>query len=167
VNHRYPANVLLTHDPACTPTACRPTCPTTVIARSRRPGGPLVDARRVFYCPKAGRRDRDAGCEQLPRRPLDLFPQAVRRGRRPPAAANAHPTVKPLALMRWLVRLVTPLDGLILDPFCGSGSTGAAAILEQRRFLGIERELDYVTIARTRISHWADHADDPPHDMPT
>jgi site-specific DNA-methyltransferase (adenine-specific) len=127
----------------------------------------LVDARRVFYCPKAGRRERDAGCEQLPRRPLDLFPQAVRRGRRPPAAANAHPTVKPLALMRWLVRLVTPLDGLILDPFCGSGSTGAAAILEQRRFLGIERELDYVTIARTRISHWADHADDPPHDMPT
>jgi site-specific DNA-methyltransferase (adenine-specific) len=166
VNRRYPANVLLAHHPQCTPVACRPTCPTTVIGHSRRPGGPLVDASRVFYCPKAGRSERDAGCEQLPRRPLDLFPQAVRRGRRPPAAANAHPTVKPLAVMRWLVRLVTPLDGLVLDPFCGSGSTGAAAILEGRRFLGIEREPDYVTIARARINHWAEHQADPSRDMP-
>ena len=57
--------------------------------------------------------------------------------------------------MRWLVRLLTPPGGLVLDPFAGSGSTGAAALLEGARFLGIEREADYVPIARARIKHWA------------
>jgi DNA modification methylase len=61
--------------------------------------------------------------------------------------------VKPVALMRWLVRLVTPPDGLVLDPFTGSGTTGIAATLEGRRFLGIEREAEYVEIARARIAH--------------
>jgi DNA modification methylase len=63
--------------------------------------------------------------------------------------------VKPLALMRWLCRLVTPPGGTILDPFCGSGSTGCAAVLEGFRFLGIEREPEYVAIAERRIAHWA------------
>jgi DNA modification methylase len=62
--------------------------------------------------------------------------------------------VKPLALMRWLCRLVTPPGGTILDPFCGSGSTGCAAVLEGFRFLGIEREAEYVAIAERRIAHW-------------
>jgi DNA modification methylase len=70
-----------------------------------------------------------------------------------PHRANNHPCVKPVALMRWLVRLVTPPDGLVLDPFCGSGTTGIAATLEGRRFLGIEREAEYVDIARARIAH--------------
>lgn len=65
-----------------------------------------------------------------------------------------HPTVKPIALMRWLCRLVTPKDGLILDPFCGSGSTGCAAVAEGFRFIGIEREAEYVAIAERRIDHW-------------
>jgi site-specific DNA-methyltransferase (adenine-specific) len=69
--------------------------------------------------------------------------------------ANIHPTVKPIELMRWLVRLLTPPGGLVLDPFAGSGSTGAAAVLEGARFIGIEREHDYVPIARARIKHWA------------
>lgn len=70
---------------------------------------------------------------------------------RPP---NTHPTVKPLALMRWLVRLVTPGAGRLLDPFCGSGSTDCAAVLEGRRFLGIELDAGYAEIARARIAHW-------------
>jgi site-specific DNA-methyltransferase (adenine-specific) len=53
--------------------------------------------------------------------------------------------------MRWLVRLVTPPGGLVLDPFTGSGTTGIAALQEQRRFIGIEREPEYVALARTRI----------------
>jgi site-specific DNA-methyltransferase (adenine-specific) len=69
--------------------------------------------------------------------------------------ANIHPTVKPIELMRWLVRLLTPPGGLVLDPFTGSGTTGAATVLEGARFLGIEREDDYVPIARARIAYWA------------
>jgi site-specific DNA-methyltransferase (adenine-specific) len=57
--------------------------------------------------------------------------------------------------MRWLVRLLTPKGGLVLDPFAGSGSTGAAAVLEGARFHGIEREAAYVPIARARIKHRA------------
>ncbi len=71
-------------------------------------------------------------------------------------ARNVHPTVKPLALMRWLVRLVTPPGGLVLDPFAGSGTTGIACIQEQLRFIGIEREAEYVQIAEARIAATAE-----------
>jgi len=64
---------------------------------------------------------------------------------------NIHPTVKPTALMQYLCRLVTPPNGVVLDPFMGSGSTGKAAKLEGVNFLGIEREHDYLKIARARI----------------
>ncbi len=57
--------------------------------------------------------------------------------------------------MRWLTRLTNPPGGTILDPFAGTGSTGAAAMLEDARFIGIEREPDYVPIARARIKYWA------------
>jgi DNA modification methylase len=67
---------------------------------------------------------------------------------------NAHPTVKPIALMRWLVRLVTPPGGLVLDPFAGSGTTGIACALEGLSFIGVEREADYVAIARARMRWW-------------
>ena len=69
-----------------------------------------------------------------------------------PVVRNHHPTVKPVDLMRWLVRLVTPPGGVVLDPFTGSGTTGVAARNEGFRFIGIEREAAYVEIARRRIS---------------
>jgi site-specific DNA-methyltransferase (adenine-specific) len=72
-------------------------------------------------------------------------------GERHYAGRNSHPTVKPVDLMRWLCRLVTPKGGLILDPFTGSGSTGVAALAEGFRFVGIEREAEYVDLARRRI----------------
>lgn len=67
---------------------------------------------------------------------------------------NTHPTVKPITLMRWLCRLVTPLGGIVLDPFMGSGSTGLAALVEGMGFLGIEAERDYYELAlrRTRAA---------------
>ena len=74
-----------------------------------------------------------------------------------PEVANNHPTVKPIDLMRWLVRLVTPPGGLVLDPFVGSGTTGCAAILEGFDFIGIERDAEYVKIAQARIAFWAAH----------
>jgi len=69
---------------------------------------------------------------------------------------NGHPTVKPLALMRYLLRLTkTPTGGVVLDPFMGSGTTGMAAALEGRDFIGIELEQDSYDIAEARIA-WAD-----------
>lgn len=90
-------------------------------------------AARFFYCAKASKCDRDEGLE----------------GR------NYHPTVKPTALMRYLVRLVTPPGGIVLDPFMGSGSTGKAAMLEGFRFVGIDMTPEYVEIAQARIQHAA------------
>ena len=69
---------------------------------------------------------------------------------------NFHPTVKPVALMEYLVRLVTPVDGLVLDPFLGSGTTGVAAIKNDFHFIGIEREAEYIPIAEARMTHAKD-----------
>jgi site-specific DNA-methyltransferase (adenine-specific) len=88
--------------------------------------GDSGSAARFFYCAKASRADRGGD--------------------------NKHPTVKPTALMRYLCRLVTPPGGVVLDPFTGSGSTGKAAVAEGFRFVGIEREAEYVEIARARIA---------------
>jgi site-specific DNA-methyltransferase (adenine-specific) len=67
---------------------------------------------------------------------------------------NNHPTVKPISLMRYLCRLVTPKGGTVLDPFLGSGTTGIGAIMEGFGFVGIEKEKDYIKIAEARMSHW-------------
>jgi site-specific DNA-methyltransferase (adenine-specific) len=66
---------------------------------------------------------------------------------------NNHPTVKPIALMRYLCRLVTPPGGIVLDPFMGSGTTGKAALLEGFSFIGIERDPKYFEIAQARVNN--------------
>jgi site-specific DNA-methyltransferase (adenine-specific) len=71
------------------------------------------------------------------------------------SARNNHPTVKPISLLRWLVKLVTPPGGIILDPFAGSGTTGCAAALEGFDSALIEREAEYIPIIEARIAHWA------------
>jgi site-specific DNA-methyltransferase (adenine-specific) len=101
-------------------------------------------AARFFYCAKASHRDRNEGIE---------IPSRRDRGFGPEVQGNFHPTVKPTDLMRYLCRLVTPPDGVVLDPFMGSGSTGKAALLEGFRFIGIELSADYVDIARARMEH--------------
>jgi len=70
---------------------------------------------------------------------------------KPVPQRNHHPTVKPTDLMRYLCRLVTPPSGIVLDPFMGSGSTGKAAMMEGFAFVGIEREAEYIDIAKARI----------------
>ncbi len=144
---RWPAHLLLSHSLRCTPDRCQQGCPI----------GMLGEPHRFFYCAKPNRRERNIGCERLPRRTTQTFQIGAHNERKARArpVPNIHPTVKPIELMRWLVRLLTPLDGLVLDPFTGSGTTGIAAILEDARFLGIEREDDYLPIARARIGHWA------------
>jgi site-specific DNA-methyltransferase (adenine-specific) len=158
VEGRHPANVVADHADACTSTACTPDCPRALInATASRTAAFRRAPSRLFYCPKASSAERDAGCEHLPEAALEVFEQT----HGPRAARNPHPTVKPLALMRWLVRLVTPAGGIVLDPFCGSGTTGAATVLERRRFIGIEREPAYAEIARTRVAHWSDRVERP------
>jgi site-specific DNA-methyltransferase (adenine-specific) len=87
--------------------------------------GDSGSAARFFYCPKANKKDREEG--------------------------NNHPTVKPTDLMAYLVRLVTPPGGTVLDPFMGSGSTGKAAVGLGFDFVGIERDPAYFEIARERV----------------
>ncbi|MGN6217352.1 MAG: DNA-methyltransferase [Solirubrobacterales bacterium] len=162
VNGRHPANVLFSHEPACREGRCASGCAAALIdtqANRRRGSGTSVAPSRIFYCPKVSRAERDAGCDHLPQHVLDHFPSAG-GGKAGKTARNPHPTVKPLALMRWLVRLACPPGGLVLDPTCGSGSTGAAALLEGRRFLGIELDPTYMEVAAARIAHWA--PEDPP-----
>jgi DNA modification methylase len=91
-------------------------------------------ASRFFYVAKASARERSAGL--------------------PLGERNTHPTVKPIELMRWLCRLVTPPGGVVLDPFMGSGTTGCAAALEGFRFIGIEQDEESVRTAIARIEHW-------------
>ena len=147
----WPANLALSHAQTCTDATCIPECPLPLLDRSRPHNRPS----RLFFCAKTSRREREAGCEQLPARAVRLY-----NGHHHPlrVVANLHPTVKPIDLMRWLVRLVTPPGGLVLDPFTGSGTTGAAAVLEDRLFLGVEREAKYVDIACARIAHWTRNA---------
>jgi len=125
--------------------------------------GPVYDdglntsAARFFYCAKTSKRDRNEG--------LDEF-EEVRdhdgradggvggdnpRNRTNNSKLNHHPTVKPTSLMQYLVRLVTPPNGIVLDPFMGSGSTGKACAYEGFDFIGIDMTPEYVEIARARI----------------
>jgi site-specific DNA-methyltransferase (adenine-specific) len=111
-------------------------------------------AARFFYCAKASKADRDEGCDGLAAKARPTMGSGI--GGQPdqsrPNNRNTHPTVKPTDLMRYLCRLVTPPGGVVLDPFTGSGSTGKGATLEGFRFIGIEREAEYVEIAKARIA---------------
>lgn len=128
-----------------------------------QPRGDSGSAARFFYCAKASKRDRDEGCEGLEEqeasdydhRPSGDFAERMNRIRPEVVRRNHHPTVKPTDLMRYLCRLITPPDGLVFDPFTGSGSTGKAAMLEGFRFVGAELSPEYIEIARARIGHAA------------
>jgi DNA modification methylase len=120
-------------------------------------------AARFFYCAKASKRDREEGLEAFDAvsRPNGNKwtdqDYRVTKGERPASAEsgprkNLHPTVKPTDLMRYLCRLVTPPGGLVLDPFCGSGSTGKAALLEGFRFIGVEKDEASAETARARCA---------------
>ena len=137
---RWPANILLD--------------PSAGAALDLQAG---FEASRFFYEGKASREEREAGL-------VGLEARAVGDGRETPIdnpyqrgetkRQNVHPTVKPIAVMRWLCKLITPPGGVILDPFCGSGTTGCAAAQLGFEFVGIEREPEYAEIARARIAHW-------------
>lgn len=121
-------------------------------------------AARFFYCAKVSKAERDEGMERF----LPFSASDMTGGRKEDSAGindpragagrtggakNNHPTVKPVELMRYLCRLVTPENGVVLDPFMGSGSTGKAALLEDFGFIGIELDPDHLVTAAARIGH--------------
>jgi site-specific DNA-methyltransferase (adenine-specific) len=116
-------------------------------------------ASRYFYHAKASKKDRDEGLEDFELR--EAFGKTGSGKRLTVGGSkdielprqNPHPTVKATQLMRYLVKLVTPQGGLVLDPFMGSGSTGKACMLEGMRFIGMELSEEYVKIAEARIEH--------------
>ena len=120
-------------------------------------------ASRFFYVAKASKRDRNEGLDELPNQLKQTQMRSANGtgdknfegGFNDTIQKNIHPTVKPTDLMRYLIKLVTPAGGLVLDPFTGSGSTGKAALLDGFRFIGIELTEDYLPIIEGRLQ-WAE-----------
>jgi len=128
-------------------------------------------ASRFFYVAKASKRDRNEGLDSIEGKEIGAKGNGLARTCNTcgatvldgcecadrtfsnPVRQNFHPTVKPTALMQYLIRLVTPENGVVLDPFCGSGSTGKATILEDKNFIGIEMTNDYLPIIIGRLQH--------------
>jgi DNA modification methylase len=133
---RWPANVLFDEDAASV----------------------LGEPSRFFYVAKASKAERNRGCEGMPEKETHRLGSGVGRtdgansdNTRPAFDKNHHPTVKPIKLMEYLITLITPPNGTILDPFMGSGSTGVAARNLNRNFIGIERDPEYMEIAKRRV----------------
>jgi site-specific DNA-methyltransferase (adenine-specific) len=143
---RWPANVILDEEAAA------------ALDAQSGVGG----ASRFFYTAKASRSEREAGLgwhEKTKFRNMNgqqrkdgTFQEWVPE---PTERANHHPTVKPIALMRYMIRLVAPRGAVVLDPFMGSGSTGCAAMVEGMQFVGIDITPEYVDIARRRLAWWS------------
>jgi site-specific DNA-methyltransferase (adenine-specific) len=125
-------------------------------------GAALGTPSKFFYSAKTSKAEREHGCAGLPAKQQDEGREEDATGANNPRnrggeqRRNHHPTVKPVALMEWLVRLVTPPGGWVLDPFLGSGTTGMACKRLGFGFVGVEREPEYVAIAKARISAAAD-----------
>jgi len=109
-------------------------------------------ASRFFYCAKASSSERNNGCDELEEQVL--VRQGLAGEHKNPTHKNNHPTVKPLKLMQYLVRLVTRKGGVVLDPFMGSGTTAVACKFEEMNFIGFERENDYANIAKERVENY-------------
>ena len=128
--------------------------------------GDSGSAARFFYCAKASKRDRNEGLDGFEAKETFALNAGGREKKTAQGdwdnvtkrwisqpKANHHPTVKPTSLMQYLVRLVTPPNGIVLDPFMGSGSTGKACAYEGFDFIGIDQSAEYVEIARARIEY--------------
>ena len=152
---RWPANVVLSHSLFCTDDACDPSCAVALLdAQSgERPGGSRP-ARRGGIGYHGGNGTNDGQTIRYDSGGASRF-YYVAKASRKERRGSSHPTVKPVALMRYLIRLVTPPGGTILDPFAGSGTTGEAALLEGFAAVLIEREAEYVAdiYARLGIAH--------------
>jgi len=124
--------------------------------------GDSGSAARYFYCAKPSPKERNLGMEGFEKKQIERLQQLpdgfissygnIRN--KPLPQANTHLTVKPISLLKYLIRLITPPNGVVLDPFCGSGTTICAAILENKNYIGMELENDYYEIAKAREKYF-------------
>jgi site-specific DNA-methyltransferase (adenine-specific) len=140
--------------------------------------GDIPDYQKYFYCPKVSRRERHIGFDlnDVPTNEFNdpgkvkdhpLWDESIGSSvsrlqdkiRKMNPAGNNHPTVKPIELMKYLIKLVTPPGGTVLDPFNGSGSTGCAAVELGYNYIGCELDPAYVEIAERRIAAWLQQCD--------
>jgi len=155
---RWPPNILLSHTEDCDD-ECAEDCPVaemdrqsgSSVSKKGKPRG-SVHPGDGWGMTKTGAEYDDAGGASRFFPCFRYHPKTSRK-ERDAVVRNAHPTVKPVELMKWLVRLVTPPNGIVLDPFTGSGSTGVACMLEGFNFVGFEQSAEYVEIAEARIGH--------------
>lgn len=148
-----------------------PNCPCRLmdeqsgVSKSNCKSGVKDGASRFFYQAKVSKKERNMGLDHFEDKTSQLNSGGIGRkisvekrlennGENAPTTKNTHPTLKPINLMTYLCRLVTPPNGIVLDPFMGSGSTGIAAQLEGFRFIGMEMEEEYFKIAEARIENW-------------
>jgi DNA modification methylase len=124
----------------------------------------IINSSRFFYCAKASKKERDCGCNMLDDKDGGHYAQDeysrnhmgnTPDNKREPVKNN-HPTVKPISLMKYLIKLITPPKGTVLDPFMGSGTTGVACAELDFDFIGIEKEPEYIKIAEARIKHYTE-----------
>jgi site-specific DNA-methyltransferase (adenine-specific) len=134
-------------------------------------------ASRFFYVAKASKAERNKGLDGFEDKPLAFSNQAkaelkrgnlefngngitgegiVGHGNKVNMLKNFHPTVKPIKLMQYLVKMITPPNGIVLDPFCGSGTTGVACKIEGFEFVGLEQDIEYTKIAQARINNYTE-----------
>lgn len=117
---------------------------------------------RFFYCPKADNFERNKGLKGFDEKGMGRNQSSLDGGKmltgsgneRSNVKKNHHPTVKPIDLMRYLVKLITPKKGICLDPYCGSGTTLIGCKMELINYIGIEREQEYCKIAEARVAAW-------------
>lgn len=182
-NGRFPANTILTYDETDFEEVCggfpytkgdnrksKPTYDKSIWGNAKSVESNCLyadsgSASRYFYCAKASKKDRDEGLDEFEEkntmcdRNPELASANMSQNRSGNLRKNTHPTVKPTELMQYLVRLVTPNGGTILDPFNGSGSTGKAVMYENKerdknyKYIGIELTEEYLPIAKARIEH--------------
>jgi site-specific DNA-methyltransferase (adenine-specific) len=162
---RWPSNVVLSHTPDCGQ-GCVPGCPVTELDQqsgtSASPSSPVrqggyhgggFDVGRAVGQAREGFGIGYADSGGASRFfPVFRYEAKADSNERPRVNGTAHPTVKPLNLMRWLVRLVTPPGGLVLDPFAGSGTTAEACVIEGFRCTAVEREAAYLPFIVARLT---------------
>jgi len=156
---RWPPNLLLSHTEDCIEGACADDCAVSEMDRqAQRVGGGNGKPIEAGAFGQHGRYGRANGAVKQSyadtggaSRFFPAFRYQAKPAKSEKGTINTHPTVKPVALMEWLIRLVTPPGGVVLDPFLGSGTTGVAAVKGGFGFIGIEREAEYLSIARARI----------------
>jgi len=169
---RFPANTLLTHNHDCD-TTCTPNCPIELLDQQQEEVSRFFhnsqwsqadDLTPFIYQAKPGKKERNAGLEHLGTRNSSKMMRKANNTSEEQSkgfeqfagapAQNFHPTVKPVQLIRYLIKMVTPPKGTVLDPFLGSGTTAVAAILEGFEWKGCELTEDYLPIIKGRVK-WA------------